>query len=180
MSRIFIDGGGNWKKIVDRYLALANFDKIYVFEPNPFFYNSYDYSNYELIKKAIWVENTKMPFYISKDTNQVASSLFENKFCKVENKLVSNYWEKTIEVECVDFSEWIKKNFTSSDDVTLKLDIEGAEFEVIDKMIIDDTIKMINKLYVEFHLDTCIDKKEAYEQIKNKLKDLNICVYNWD
>jgi FkbM family methyltransferase len=180
MSKIFIDGGGNWRKIVDRYLSFANFDKICVFEPNPFFYNSYNHSNYELIKKAIWISNVKMPFYISKDNNQVASSLLEDKLCKVDNKLVSNYWEKKIEVECIDFSEWIKNNINFSDEVVLKLDIEGAEFEVLSKMIKDETIHMINKLYVEFHMETCPDQKKKHEEIMDKLTELKINIYDWD
>jgi hypothetical protein len=111
MNKIFIDGGGNWKKIVDRYLTLSSFDEIYVFEPNPMFYNSYNKSNYKLIRKAIWIENSTLPFYISKDSNQIASSLLIEKFCKLNNDLIANYWEKSIDVECIDFSEWIANNF---------------------------------------------------------------------
>jgi FkbM family methyltransferase len=180
MAKIFIDGGGNWKKIVDRYLALADFDKVYVFEPNPLFYDSYKNSNYQLIKKAIWVENIKKNFYISKDENQVFSSLFENKLSKLKNELVDNYWSKTLEVDCIDFSQWVKDNFNEQDDITLKLDIEGAEFDVIEKMIEDKTIKMINKLFVEFHTDTCPEQKEKYFSIIKKLKNINIKLNNWD
>lgn len=180
IMKIFIDGGGNWKKIVDRYLALVEFDEIYVFEPNPLFYDSYNFSNYKLIKKAMWIEDAMMPFYISKDSNQVASSLFEDKFCKVNNELVSNYWNESIDVECIDFSKWLKDNFDLNDRITLKLDIEGAEFPVLLKMINDETIKMIEKLYVEFHLSTCPNQQDNYKKILDSFNELNIKLYDWD
>lgn len=180
MAKIFIDGGGNWKKIVDRYLALADFDKVYVFEPNPLFYDSYRSSRYELVKKAIWVEDTKKFFYISKDENQISSSLFKNKLSKVNNELIDNHWLKTLEVDCINFSQWIKDNFDEKDDITLKLDIEGAEFDVLEKMIEDKTISMINKLFVEFHLETCPDKHEKYFLVIEKLKNINIKLNDWD
>lgn len=180
MSKIFIDGGGNWKKIVDRYLALANFDKVYVFEPNPLFHNSYNNSNYELIKKAIWTEDGKKKFYISKDLNQISSSLIESKFCKVNGELVANYWCDFIEVDCVDFGKWVLNKFNSEDEVVLKLDIEGAEVDVLSKMIQDKSINRITKLYVEFHLESCPSQFDKYKKLINDLKNLNIEINDWD
>jgi len=181
MRKIFIDGGGNWKRIVDRYLALAEFDKIYVFEPNPIFYNSYETSDYDLIKKAIWTEDTKSNFFISKDANQVASSLLEEKLCKVDGGLVSNYWFDPIEVECINFSKWIFENFNKEkDDITLKLDIEGAEYRVLPHMIETGAINFLNKLFVEFHFDTLPDKKGMELKIVEEIKKMGIEVLDWD
>lgn len=159
---------------------MANFDKIYVFEPNPLFYDSYDGSNYQLIKKAIWIKDERKHFYISKDTNQVSSSLLEEKFCKVNGALVANNWSDCIEVECINFSNWINNNFSEKDKITLKLDIEGAEFDVLSSMIEDKSINKIENLYVEFHVDACPNQINKYEKILNDLKDLGIEIYEWD
>jgi FkbM family methyltransferase len=181
MRKIFIDGGGNWKRVTDRYLALADFDKVYVFEPNPLFYNSYEKSNYDLIKKAIWIKDTKANFFVSKDPNQVGSSLFEEKLCKVEGKLVPDYWLDSIEVQCLDFSKWIFENFNGKKDkITLKLDIEGAEYQVLQHMIETKSISLISKLFVEFHSDTLPDKKCLELDIVEKIKSLGIEVLDWD
>jgi len=51
----------------------------------------------------------------------------------------------------VDFGQWLKKNFSKDDFVFVKFDIEGAEYDVLDKMLKDGTIEMIDRLYVEFH-----------------------------
>lgn len=179
MSDIFIDGGGNWKHIVDRYLKLTKFDEVYVFEPNPIFHDSYNDSHYKLIKKAIWTENGHLPLYVSKDENQVASSLLKEKLCKVKLKKVPYWHKEPIEVECIDFSKWISK-FKASDNIILKLDIEGSEYDVLWKMIKDGSINQINKLYVEFHSDTIPSKKKEEEELIAALRSHKIEPLEWD
>ena len=48
-------------------------------------------------------------------------------------------------------SKFIKENFLKEDFIVLKLDIEGAEFEVLKDMIDTGSIKYVDELYVEFH-----------------------------
>jgi len=177
---VFVDGGGNRCASVDRYLKLASFDKVYVFEPNPTFYKSYDDSDFELIKKAIWTENCTMPFHVSKDQNQVASSLLEEKLCKVDSEVVPFWYDEPLQVECVDFSEWLIKNVMTHNSLTLKLDIEGAEYDVLWKMIKDETILMVDKLYVEFHLATLPGKKETQEELIEALMSCGVEPFDWD
>lgn len=179
MSDIFIDGGGNWRHIVDRYLKLAKFDEVYVFEPNPIFHDSYNNSGYNLIKKAIWTKNGHMPFYISKDENQVASSLLKEKLCKVDSKKIPYWHDQPIEVECIDFSKWISQ-FNELNNIILKLDIEGSEYDVLWKMIKDGSINRVNKLYVEFHSDTIFSKKKEENELIAALRSYGIEPLEWD
>ena len=169
---------------MDRYLKLSKFDEVYVFEPNPIFYASYEGSDFKLVKKAIWVEDCKMSFFPSRDDNQVAGSLLKEKMCKIRSNgvtdFVSNYWHDEIQVECVDFSTWIKDNLPKGCILTLKLDIEGAEYEVLWKMIKENTIKMVDKLYVEFHSDTLPEKKNFEYELRVALKDFGIEPLEWD
>ncbi len=55
------------------------------------------------------------------------------------------------EVNTIDLSNWIQNNFTTNDYIVLLLDIEGAEYDVLEKMINDGSIDMIDELYLEFH-----------------------------
>jgi FkbM family methyltransferase len=55
------------------------------------------------------------------------------------------------QVKCFDFSEFVKNNFTREDFIVIKFDIEGAEFPVIEKMISENTIDLVDVLYVEWH-----------------------------
>ncbi|XP_078682182.1 uncharacterized protein LOC144916733 [Branchiostoma floridae x Branchiostoma belcheri] len=51
----------------------------------------------------------------------------------------------------IDISTWIQQNTDIDDYVILKLDVEGAEYEIIDKMLKEGTFKWVDKLYGEFH-----------------------------
>jgi FkbM family methyltransferase len=55
------------------------------------------------------------------------------------------------ELPCIDLAKWLLENFGAEDYVVLKLDIEGAEYEVLDRLIETGAISRIRELYVEFH-----------------------------
>ena len=48
------------------------------------------------------------------------------------------------DVQCVDLSEFIKNNFAKEDNIIIKMDIEGSEYDTLEKMIDDGTIEYIN------------------------------------
>ena len=75
----------------------------------------------------------------------------------------------TKRVECIDFSKWLEKTVKKEDYVIIKMDIEGAEFDVIEKMILDQTIKLVDELHVEFHEQRFRDKYNFYKSRKDKI-----------
>ncbi|KAI8509365.1 hypothetical protein Bbelb_132130, partial [Branchiostoma belcheri] len=54
-------------------------------------------------------------------------------------------------VPTVDLSRWIQANFAVEDDIVFKLDVEGAEYAILKKMLKDGTFRWIDKFYGEFH-----------------------------
>ena len=48
----------------------------------------------------------------------------------------------------IDLSDWIKKHTTKDDYVIFKLDVEGAEFGILDKMLKDKTFAWIDKYVI--------------------------------
>jgi len=180
-SNIFVDGGGHNCHRLQKYLhKLPAFDKGFVFEPNPIFHHSYKDSNLILIKKAIWTVDCNLPFYISKDDFQVGSSLIKNKLCRVNSKFKPFFYESSIEVECVDFSNWIKNNTSKKDNLYVKLDIEGAEYDVLWKMIKDGSIHRVKKLFVEFHADHMKIDKASHDLLIKELEKNGITPNDWD
>lgn len=178
---VFVDGGGNSRAWVDRYLPkLPKFHKVYVFEPNPKFHPSYNQSKFTLIKKAIWTEDCRKPFYVSKDERQVASSLLSEKLCKVDSEIIPYWYDEPLEVECIDFSRWIEDNIKPYWNLTLKLDIEGAEYDVLSHMIECGTITRVKKLFVEFHLDTLPGKKDHHDKLIGALTACGVEINHWD
>lgn len=57
-------------------------------------------------------------------------------------------------------------NFNKQDFIVVKMDIEGAEYAVLRKMINDRSLEYINDLYVEFHSHK--DSNAIHENGENK------------
>ncbi|CAH1268657.1 Hypp3940 [Branchiostoma lanceolatum] len=57
---------------------------------------------------------------------------------------------KTV-VPMLDLSSWVQENTVIEDHVILKIDVEGSEYEIVEKMLKDGTFKWIDKFYAEFH-----------------------------
>jgi len=85
-----------------------------------------------------------------------------------------------ITVECIDLSEWIKDNFSSNDYIILKTDIEGAEYEVLEKICNDGTIQYINEIYSEFHRTRCGVSKARERHLVKNIKKHGISIKEWD
>ena len=59
--------------------------------------------------------------------------------------------EPVINVKIINFSEYLQQKSKEFETIVVKMDIEGAEVDLLEKMIDNNTIKLINYLYVEFH-----------------------------
>jgi len=87
---------------------------------------------------------------------------------------------KTEKIECIDFSEWIKKNYNQNDYIVVKIDIEGAEYDVLEKIISNNAVDYIKEFYIEWHSRFFVNQQEILDRelkIKEKIKHL-ICEYN--
>lgn len=123
------------------------------FEPDPTIYNlarkNIDiagYSDVKLIQKAVWTKETDLLFY------QEGSA---------GGRIMDSENEKTVKVRTFD----LKSLFDREIDF-LKIDIEGAEFEVMKD--IDAHLKYVNSLFVEYH--SKIDEQQDLAEILAILK----------
>jgi len=74
--------------------------------------------------------------------------------------------KKFVSVKCLDFNQWTVENTNKEDFIVMKMDIEGAEYEVLRKMIKEDSLKRFNELSIEFHLWMMRDKEKISESEK--------------
>ena len=91
-----------------------------------------------LLNKAVWIKDGFIDF---NDDGSESASIINR---KLENA-------KKIHAPSVDLSGWIRKNFSEDDHIILKLDIEGSEHEVFEKLCNDGTIGWLDKIYCEIH-----------------------------
>jgi FkbM family methyltransferase len=168
-NKIFIDAGANNGRSVKFFRR--NFDPqieffVYSFEIEPTFKNKFNkFSNLEFINKAVWIRNGISYFFRDFERLRDGGTLLKN---KKTGKLDKKH---PIQVETIDFSDWLKNNFTKEQCVFLKLDIEGAEYDVLEKMHKDGTIDLINTFFVEWHWHKVGIDKKRHEFIESLIKD---------
>lgn len=114
--------------------------------------------NYHYYDIGLWDQDTNLKFYVPKNTGHVSLSALN-----LQN--TNDY----VELKVRRINGIMKDNGHKSIDL-LKIDIEGAEYKVIDS-IIQDKLE-INMILVEFdELYNCIDNNYIY-RIKNTVRSL--------
>jgi len=88
-------------------------------------------------------------------------------------------WHEDVEVESIDLSKWITENFSKNDIIVLKMDIEGAEYAVLPKLIEDGTASYINRAFIEWHDWVMPDYSENNEKLQKQLIDMGVAVEAW-
>ena len=84
-------------------------------------------------------------------------------------------WHDDVEVETVDLSQWIKDNFSKEDFIVMKMDIEGAEYTVLPKLIEDGTASYINRAFIEWHDWVMGGYSNKTAELQNQLKQNGVC-----
>ncbi len=92
----------------------------------------------------VWIEDGVKKLYLSTEYSD-GSSIYSG---KSSGGISEGLF---VEVPCFDLSRWIRDSFELTDEIILKLDVEGAEYAILDKLIRDGTIKYVNILCGELH-----------------------------
>lgn len=184
MRKIFIDCGYNEGQTTKKFKEFLDNDfEYFAFEANPYLFELFKdvnpFSNVQ--NKAVWIENTILPFYIvtmdrhgNKTTRTGASTLIES---KSEWNMSIHKEQEVVTIPSIDFSEFVQNTFDKDDYIIVKLDVEGAEYSILQRLIDTGVILYVNELYVEFHDDKV--KGFSKEKILEQLKSTNIKVHKW-
>ena len=145
--RIIVNCGGHRAEYVRKLRSeLDPYDDYFVhtFEPNPVYAKGYEkLGRHKLHTKAVWTYDGKIRFYFQENEMSHGHSV-----CREKGNIDP---DKYIEAECIDFGAWIKNNFSKDDHIIVRMDIEGAEYEVLRHIVQDGSIEYIDRLLVEFH-----------------------------
>lgn len=163
MRKIFIDVGAHFGEVTNKFLKNHPDYEAYLFEPNP--NNKIPFK--KVYRRAVWINNCYEKFYLSKrDKSSEGCSLMKKKTSGNLDK------ENPIMVKCINFNKWIKDKFKKEDKIVLKMDIEGAEYVVLDHMIVGGSMAYINKLYIEWHWNVIGFNKELHDSLVYLLKNI--------
>jgi FkbM family methyltransferase len=170
---IAIDCGANVGDIAVR-LAKTGI-QVYAFEPNPHAFKKLqsrvgDFENVECINKGVWDRNITTQLYLHIEAAKngefwsFASSIFSNK-----GNVDSGH---SVDVELVDLTKFIEKLNQPVD--FLKIDIEGAECEVLEKFLHKNLHHKVKLTVVETHDTKIPGLKEKTDRIRQIIKDKGV------
>jgi len=155
--KIFVDCGSNTCKVLEERIELGMESEFFAFEPQPELVACVEEVRrrhpaipIHFFEKAVWVHEGTMDFFLATEWGpnyRGGSTLLAG---HIKNAAKVDY-SQPVAVRCIDFSRWIRRNFSQRDDLVVKMDIEGAEYPVLEMMVADGTIDYVTELIVEFH-----------------------------
>ena len=176
---IVIDCGAHIGNITQRLFKSGA--TIYCFEPNPYAFKVLQdrFSNIEnvhCIQRGVSDKNGRMKLYLHENSDEdkvhwsTGSSLLPFK----GNININNY----VDVEVIDLCEFIES--LNNRVRILKMDVEGAECPIIEKIIINETIYKIDYVFVETHEHKIPELKVETDTIRELIKQRRIENINLD
>ena len=155
MRYAFVDVGANVGQVSREFAEKNPQHDIYCIEPN-----------HELIpqisNRGISIRRTFVTMWAAAWLHDGTIDLFHSgehvAATVVKGKVENGPWpqidySRPSIVPCFDFSSWLLRTFTVSDDLTVKMDVEGASDNLLERMIADRSILLVRKLLCEWHQD---------------------------
>jgi FkbM family methyltransferase len=185
-KNILLDCGGYMGQTIDCFKNTTTYKnnswQIYSFEAIPELYNIIckKHNDINVINKAIWINNNILNFYKTTIKKQYLKKENDDSFIygqgsSLMNSKTTGSLDKNtpLQIEGLHLSEYIKNNFNKNDNIWLKLDVEGAEYEILEDLINSNSIEYINKLFIEFHYEKINLDKQIHDNLYDKLKNIN-------
>lgn len=169
---VFIDGGAHLgETITDFRLSLRRLLypwDVYSFEANPALVPRIaTFPHVTVLGQAIWIEDGTVDFYVGETTP--SSSI-------LSSKQTGHLAKVPIQVPAIDFGAWLRRSFRPEDFLLVKLDIEGAEYEVLEQMLRDGSVELVDEFLIEFHNRKVGISAERDETIVAALRQRGIVV----
>lgn len=175
---IGIDLGANIGEVTARMAAGGA--TIYAFEPNPYAYQVlkdrfYGISNVQCLNKGVLDYNGVLCLYLHENAekDQIKWSTGSSFLSFKGNINKDNFVEVEV-IDLVKFIESINRGIK-----LLKMDVEGVECQLINKLIDSSMIKRIDYLLVETHDKKIPELKDETDKLRRRIKEFgltNICL----
>lgn len=190
MKNILIDLGSHkfegLKKLLSENIINHTFD-VYCYEANPnipVVQQEFYFKSFQLFREAVSDFDGEVSFNLDEtNTSQGCNILKQPPLEDVLWK--TKYQWKTINVPCVSVDTVLARcNIAENDNLYIKCDIEGAEFDVLLMILKSPYIFNIRRLFVEWHdrfwYPDHLEKQNQKQQIINMFNMVDIKVENWE
>lgn len=179
MRKVFIDLGTHYGEGLREFIGKFNMDAswdIHTFEANPKTYQIF-VKNYSHLTPFIFHHNLAVSdkhglVTLNAETYREEVGTGQgSSIISMNNWNTNQVFNESYEVPSLDISDFLGKHFTKEDFIVVKMDIEGAEYDVLDKMIADDTISMVDEIFIEWHSRCFVDNIHILQR-ESKLQEI--------
>jgi FkbM family methyltransferase len=179
--RVYIDLGANVGDTMEEFLARAPDALAIGFEPNPRLIDRLrsrfaGRNNVVIHDAAAWSSDGYAMLYLGHD---LSSTLLKGKAAKPEHPEFGIDYRTAIRVRTIDFAKWLLENVSDGEDVCVKMDIEGSEYEVLRRLLETGAIARISELRCEWHYDRYPIGIEEHTRTK-MLVDRRVKLVEWE
>lgn len=159
-KNVFLDLGAHrcegLTEFATQILPIDNTWKVYSFEPNPLINTEESYNNNQILKdknldimffkKAVWTKPGELTFKMFGDSGCSQGSLLEE---TKGDKFYNDYHSSTT-IEAIDLWDFIS-TIDPASRLYIKMDVEWAEYELLQDMLTRGWPKNVVTMWVEFH-----------------------------
>jgi len=111
-----------------------------------------------LVEKAAWVHDGTIRFYPGLGPTKAGGTVYAGKKTGGVNGKVFQ------EVECVDITRYLDADYT-----IVKINAEGAEYDIIPYLYECGLLHKVNKWYVQWHWDKIGISKQRHDEVGNMI-----------
>ncbi len=170
---IVIDCGANVGDITNKFAKTGA--TVYAFEPDPLAFSILSKrfektKNVTIFQKGVWDRNTKTLLYQHK--NKIENELAFTVSSSIVIEKINVASEFAVEIEVIDLIKFI--NQLNKKINVIKLDVEGAETEILTKIIDTKTYLFFDNLYAETHESKIQNQKIQIDAIRKKISEEGI------
>lgn len=159
--RVFLDVGAHIGETLQEVIKPRwRFDAIYAFEPvvaaNIDELERYRDDRVELVRAGWWTESTQLPVF---EPGAIGASIHAAK-SRTSHSVLCSF---------VDAAEWVREHTAENDTIWLKLNCEGAECHIINRLNDEGLLSRINYLLVHFDVEKVPGEEFRAHQARNVL-----------
>ncbi len=178
MSRnIFLDLGTHYGEGLREFIQKHHMNEswiIHTFEANPTVYQMFVT---EYLSQTPWViphltavsdHNGTIQVNIESPPNEGATGMGTSiidleRWNPWDGNIRENFKHQEV-VPCLDLAEFISSHVTMDDYLIIKMDIEGAEYDVLEKMMVSDVLRYVDHIAIEWHSRFFTNQEVMYER----------------
>lgn len=174
--KVFIDCGGHDGCSAVKFIAANPEFRAISFEPNRELWGYYDMVPTVLVKHGVAATTGEREFIID-EIDADGSSFMQGKKIDFTNTVSNELLKKEL-LQFVGIND-VLAIFDPQDEIVLKLDVEGAEYEILEELVKTGAIRKINKILIEWHWRKCGIPEERHLKIIEAIKPF-VKFESWD